>query len=64
MTTKYAVQDRNTGKLFAGFVGLKGVDWTFSKDEAYQISRGQSQKVVDKLKREGQACAPQIVAFH
>jgi len=62
--TKFAVQDRNTGKFFAGLWGISDVNWTHDRDETYQMSRGQCQKVIDKLAKEGQDCRPQIVAVY
>lgn len=61
MVSHHFVQDRNTGKLFAGLVGLRGVEWTSDKDIAYQLTRGQALKVIDKLRREQQVCQPVLV---
>lgn len=63
MTTKYGVQDRKTGLLFAGLVGTRDVRWTLDRGERYELSKGQAQKVVDKLKREKQDCEPVVITL-
>lgn len=61
---KYTVQNYQTGELFAGLVGISDVHWTRHRYEAYELTKGQAEKVVQRLIKEKQPCTPKIIPIY